>query len=395
MAEPRQSRLVDRLVLHEGPIEFATLAQRMISNRARYLILDLDRTLHLGRNMGELLGWELTALRAFGLDELARMEPERRTGRLLFDPSRFAGSLRYLWHGGAAWTKPGLYYLACGKLPAKNDWLRAWTYRRFGPEPVRAVQRIPQDTLFRLMAGVPEATLRLLAERIWDRHEPDQVISADDLTSLRARCPGLEVVITSASPQVVVEVARARLGADHAEGSAPGRINTGLEKIARLRARFPDALRPGVEAVGITDTGYGEDHCWADHLARVADVNSDSPFSPFVCASSPIESVHSALLLTNAERRRRDAGHPHWIDRRRPTPARAERRVLTSADLAAALGEMAATLAALEREPTADAWPRARLIRDARRALELGPTPGTLSRPRRLAITPSSARELT
>ena len=206
MAAARRFRLVDRLVVHEGPIQFSALAERMISARTRYLVLDLDRTLHLGRNMGELLGWELTALRAFGLDELARMEPERHTGRLLFDPSRLGGSLRYLWHGSAAWTKPGLHYFACGKLPAKNDWLRAWTYRRFGPEPVRTVQRIPQDTLFGLMAGVPAATLRLLAERVWDRHEPDQVITREDLAALREDgliliCPSLDYHQTYASKE--------------------------------------------------------------------------------------------------------------------------------------------------------------------------------------------------
>ncbi|MCK6535884.1 MAG: hypothetical protein L6Q84_23185 [Polyangiaceae bacterium] len=388
MAAARRFRLVDRLVVHEGPIQFSALAERMISARTRYLVLDLDRTLHLGRNMGELLGWELTALRAFGLDELARMEPERHTGRLLFDPSRLGGSLRYLWHGSAAWTKPGLHYFACGKLPAKNDWLRAWTYRRFGPEPVRTVQRIPQDTLFGLMAGVPAATLRLLAERVWDRHEPDQVITREDLAALRERCPGLEVVITSASPRVVVEVACARLGADHAEGSEPGRINSGPEKIARLSARFPDALRPGVETVGITDTGYGEDHCWADHFTRVGDVNSDAPFSPFVDARSPIDSVHSALLLTRLEQRRRDAGRAGWLDPRRSEPARAERRVLSATDLSHQLAHFAAELEPLERDPIANAWPIARLARDARRALCDERTRGTLARARGLTATP-------
>lgn len=362
------------MVLHEGPVEFATLAERVLTSRTRYLLLDLDRTVHLGRNMGELLGWEIAALRAFGADELARMEPERHTGRLLFDTHRLGGSLRYLWHGGRAWARPGLRYLMYGKLPAHSDWLRAWTYRRFGPEPVRVVQRIPQDTLLGLMAEVPEPSLRQLAEQVWERHTPDQVIRREDLAAVRELCPDVKIVISSASPRVMVEVARDRLGADHAEWSELGRINSGSEKMTRLAARFPDAFRPGVESVGITDTGYGEDHAWAAHLTRVADVNSDAPFPPFVPASSPLEVVHSAELLTNLERERRQQG---WLDPRRAAPPRAVRRAFGARELGERLGELAERLEVLERDPVANAWPIARLNRDARRALEQAASPAS------------------
>jgi len=372
MSPERHLRLVDRVVLHEGPIEFATLAERLLTRRARYLVLDLDRTLHLGRNMGELLGWEIGALHAFGAEELAKMEPDRHTGRLLFDRRRVRGSLRYLRHGVENWGRPGLEYLVWGKLAAKSDWLSAWTYRRFGPEPVRAVQRIPQDTLLRLMADVPEATLRKLAERVWDRHEPDQVIRREDLDRVRAQCPNLEILITSASPRVVVEVARERLGADYAEGSEAGRVNSGPTKIARLAVRFPDALRPEVETVGITDTGYGEDHSWADHFTRVADVNSDSPFPPFVAATSPLEAVHSAELLTRLERQRRAGGSADWLDPRRTTRPRAFAEVFTARELAERLPGLAERLEVLCCQREANAWTVARLLRDARRALERG-----------------------
>jgi hypothetical protein len=316
------------------------------------------------------------------------MEPERRTGRLLFDPRRPAGSLRYLRHGGEIWARPGLSYFFWGKLAAKSDWLRAWTYRRFGPEPVRAVQRIPQDTLLGLMKNVPEATLRVLAERVWDRHEPDQAIRRADLDAVRARCPDLRIVITSASPRLVVEVARERLGADHAEGSEAGDINSGPTKITRLAARFPDALYPDVETVGITDTCYGEDHSWAAHFTRVADVNSDSPFSPFVPASSRLQAVHSAQLLTNQERRRRAEGDSHWLDPRRPSRPRAVAQVLTAHELAEHLAGFAEQLEALHQDPLANAWPIARLNRDARRALERFPGSGSLASSAELPRTP-------
>jgi hypothetical protein len=47
-------RAVEHLVLHREPISFRELCQRAVPEETRYLILDLDRTVHLGRNMGEL-----------------------------------------------------------------------------------------------------------------------------------------------------------------------------------------------------------------------------------------------------------------------------------------------------------------------------------------------------
>jgi hypothetical protein len=367
--EPRL-RIVDRVVLHEGPLEFARLAERVITDRTRYLVLDLDRTVHLGRNMGELLGWELGALHAYGAGELERMEPGRGTGRLICDVRRPLGSLRYLLHGARTWAVPGLYYLAFGKIPARSDRLRAWTFRRFGAEPVRTVQRVPQNALMALLASVPEPTLRVLAERVWDRHGPDEVIRREDLDALRARFPALRVIITSASPRVVVEVARDRLGADEIESSEPGRINSGPAKIVHLEARFPEVLDPEVESVGITDTGYGEDHCWSEHFTRVVDVNSDAPFSPIVSARSPVRELHSAHLVTNRERQLRDLGVMDWMDPRRPLPPREEPRVIARGELNDRLREIHAELEALSAEPAANAWPIARLLRDARHRIE-------------------------
>ncbi len=366
----RRTRLIERLVVHGGPIEFPALARELVTPRTRYLVLDLDRTVHFGRNLGELLGWEIAAYRGFGGERLQQVEPKRRPGRLLFHRDQLAGSLRYLWHGARTWAVPGLYYFFWGKLPAYSDRLRGLTFRRFGAEPVRIVQRVPQDTLLGLMHGVAQSTLRQLAEAVWDRHEPDQVIRREDLEELRALVPGLRIVITSASPSLVVEVARERLGADYAEGSEPGQINTGREKLIRLGQRFPDALDGATETIGFTDTGYGEDHCWSERFTRVADVNSDSPFSPFVKAESPIEEVHSAQLVTCEERRRRAAGVEAWADPRRRAAPSGGRREFSLAELTQLLGELAEQYEALQGEPIANAWPITRLARDARRLLE-------------------------
>ena len=369
MSEPRV-RVVDRVVLHEGPIPFATLAERVITDSTRYLLLDLDRTVHLGRNMGELLGWELAALRAFGQDELDRMEPGRRTGRLLFDPERPMGSLRYLADGARTWAYPGLYYLFFGKIPARNERLRAWTFRRFGAEPVRTVQRIPQNALLSLLEPVPEPTLRALAERVWDRHVDEQVIRREDLDALRARHEGLKVIITSASPRAVVEVAGDRLGADLVQSSEKGRINSGPAKIARLAERLPEVLDPSVETVAFTDTGYGEDHCWSDHFTRVVDVNSDTPFPPIVSAGSPVRELHSALLTTSHEQTRKADGAEDWMDVRRPAPPRSSARAFARGELLDRLDDLREQLEHLHEDPVANAWPITKLLDEARRRID-------------------------
>lgn len=377
-------RLVDAVTLHEGPIDLATLAGRVITRSTRFLVLDLDRTIHLGRNMGELLGWEICALRAYGQRELDRMEERRKEGRLIFDLARPLGSIRYLVQGGRTWALPGLYYLFFGKIPARSDLLRGWTFRSFGPEPVRTVQRVPQNALMQSMVGVPENEVRTLAERIWDRHEADQVIRREDLDQLRARYPDLRVVITSASPRPVVEVARDRLGADFIEHSEPGRINSGPAKITRLAARLPEVLDPSIETVGMTDTGYGEDHCWAEHFTKIVDVNSDAPFSPLVSASSPLREVHSAQLLTRREHALRLLGEPDWLDRRRPFAPRSRAVTLRRGDLLELLADLAEEAEALAVDPIANAWPLARILRDARRRLEHGSPERTAERPRSL-----------
>jgi hypothetical protein len=57
--------------------------------------------------------------------------------------------------------------------------------------------------------------------------------------------------------------------------------------------------------VGISDTGYGEDHCWIEGFTHLVDVNSASPFPPIVPATSPLRAVFSSLVLTRAEKEAR------------------------------------------------------------------------------------------
>jgi hypothetical protein len=363
----RHTRLVGRLVIHGEPVRFRELCRRAVPEGTRYLILDLDRTVHLGRNMGELLGWELCAYHGYGLDRLVEAEGRRPLGRFFFAWSRPASVVRYLAVTARMWAMPGLFYFFCGKLPALLEITRRLTFRFFGPEPVAAVQRVPQTVLMHHMAAVPTSTLRMLARRVWDRYRGDQVIERADLEWVRSRCPGIRIVIASASPRPSLEVAAEDLGVDdiiysRAEEhdgqfsspyqlnrlfmlpaprwiSGPGqlRINSGRAKIEALLARYPDLADPAVVSVGMSDTGYGEDHCWAEHFTRVVDVNSSAPFSPIVPAGSPVREIHSAAVLTRSELARRAAGEPTYSDPRRAQRDSAD-HAFTAAELKERLG---------------------------------------------------------
>jgi hypothetical protein len=377
-AGTRYARMVERLVIHGAPVAFRELCRRAVPQDTRYLILDLDRTVHLGRNMGELLGWELCARDGYGPDRLAGAENRRRPGRFFFDWSRPASVVRYLAVTARMWALPGLFYLVTGKLAAQLEVARLLSFTWFGPEPVSAVQRLPQIVLMHHLSRVPVAELRMLAHRVWDRYRGDQVIEREDLMWLRSRCPGIRIVLTSASPRPSVEVAGEALAVDDVIWSSveehagrfsspyqlerwllmraphriagPGqlRINSGRAKIDTLIARYPDLADPGVVSVGISDTGYGEDHCWAEHLTRVIDVNSSAPFPPVVPAASPLREIHSAAVLTRSELARRASSDAAYLDPRRAPRASAD-LAFTGAELEARAGRLLERAEALAR----------------------------------------------
>ncbi len=393
--EAPRTKIVERLAIHGTPIDFRTLCERVVPPETRYLVMDLDRTLHLRRNMGELLGWELVALWGYGEDHLEKMD--RPPGRFLLDFSAPRKLLRYLAVGGRFWALPGLYYLVFGKLAALSDQARRLSYFLFGPEPVRFVQSVPQTTLLHLLSRLPLDTLRTLARGVWERHGDDQVIEREDIEWLRRRCPGIKIVITSASPRPVLEVASEMLGVDHVDystleehegflsaplrlrrilwrGGQPRRIappstlriNSSYAKIEGLLVKYPDVCDAGVLTVGITDTGYGEDHCWAEYFTRVVDINSDTPFPPIVSSSSPLREVHSATVLSRRERRMRAAGDDDFLDpRRSPAPSNVD-HVFTRDDLEVVLGALTEEL-----EGLASVYERhASTVKAAKRALE-------------------------
>lgn len=368
--EGPRTRIVSRLRVHGEPIDFRELCLRAVPVDTKILVMDLDRTVHLGQNMGELLGWEICAHLGYGPRYLSELEPQRGTGRMFFSFERPREVLRYLALGAKLWGPPGLFYFVWGKLAWRASALRRRAFLRFGPEVVRAVQRIPQHALLHQLASLGRAEARELAERVLRRYRGDQCIEREDLEWLRARCPGIKIVISSASPRVIVEAAGAALGVDAVvcteveeddeASSAPcdlsrmgrpsgqprrisrpsrQRINAGPAKLAELRARFPELDDPNVESVGITDTGYGEDHSWTELFRTLIDVNSTAPFPPIVDADSPTRVIHSVALRTRRERDGQD-------QKRKP---RLELD-LGHADLEERLGPMADEVESLARD---------------------------------------------
>jgi hypothetical protein len=331
-ARGRYTRLVDRFTVHREPLDFRALCARVLRRDTRYLLLDMDRTTHRGLNLGELLGWEIASYKYFGPELSALADAPRLRGRLIHDPARPHLLAGYMLDGARRWAFPGLSYLLWGKLAARSELLQRWSYRKFGSEPMRAVQRLPQTALLHAISSLPKSTLRTLSKQVWDLAAPLQVIERADLDWVRERCPNIRIILTSASPQPIVEYAGEQLGVDGCEFSvtrdlgdhyaspywidrrfalekveqiaSPSevRINSGHAKISRLLQQYPDLLDEGVESVGVSDTGYGEDHAWGQYLSVVIDVNSTAPFPPLVAHDSPLREVHSAQLRTQAER---------------------------------------------------------------------------------------------
>jgi hypothetical protein len=149
-------------------------------------------------------------------------------------------------------------------------------------------------------------------------------VEREDLAWLRRRCPRARIVLGTASPAEVAEVAARELGFDEVLASVPGRINGGRAKLSALRDRFPELGAAGAVTVGISDTGYGEDHCWTEAFTHVVDVNSRHPFPPIVPRPSPLRAVFSARVLTRAEKQARERGETA-LDARRGRVIPAER----------------------------------------------------------------------
>ncbi|MCA9519913.1 MAG: hypothetical protein KC609_03030 [Myxococcales bacterium] len=331
MSERAFTRIVDAVQIHEQPLTPEQLFARVITDETKYLVLDLDRTIHRGINIGERFGWELVANQTYGIEYMQRADERRGASRFFFDWRSPLRSGHYLARGLRLWAYPGLYYFFFGKLASRYAWTRRLQHRYFGQEPIREVQTIPRVALMHHLSELPLEPLRRIMRRLWRRLAPFQVFTRDDFERLRRRHPRLRIIISSASPQPVLEVAAEELGVDGVIYTAieehdgflssphhyewrylllrrPRRIappqslqhNASLAKRVHLLERYPDFCE--VETVGISDTAYGEDHEWANFCTRVVDVNSPTPFPPVVDADSPLRELHSVRMLPHSER---------------------------------------------------------------------------------------------
>jgi CheY-like chemotaxis protein len=319
-------RLVDRYTVHAGRAPFAARLADILPVDTEYLVLDLDRTVHLGVTIGEQLGWEIlgdpdgwAAGRATTASELPQFFSARYPLRSL------AGMTRGLRH----WGLPGLFYAATVRLGDRwAGWDRALALR-LGVDYVGRMQAMARAVLMASTAGYTREQLRAYAGRAWLRWQERLVIDAEAIRAIRERCQRLKaIVLSSASTEPTVEHAAAQLGVDDFVSSAvdvyateesragvfsapvglprwartgrppffsrPGAVvhNSGVNKVSLLRVRHPELFSPGAVSVAISDNSYGEDRTWPNHFRHVVAINSRHPFSPFVDAASPCEAVH-------------------------------------------------------------------------------------------------------
>jgi hypothetical protein len=350
----RYSRLVDRLTIHGEYLSFRELCEKVISDSTDYLVLDLDRTFHYGRNMGERFGWEIIGYQIYGEDFIRETQARQLEGRALLLRNRPLATFRYLLRGARLWAYPGLLYLFCVKIGMKYRASRRWVYEKFGVEAVEEVQQVPRIALMHQQADLPKTKLKELAEGLWHRHKKAQVIFPKDIAWLKQRFSGLKIIISSASPQPVLEVVRDSFEVDdiiytsieERDGyfssphvldplflrfNLPRRIappkaffqNASLAKISKLVERYPDICDEKTETVGITDTSHGEDHSWARYFTKVVDINSPAPFGPIISSFSPLQEIHSAHVLTAGELELRSQGVEDYLNPGRPKLAEA------------------------------------------------------------------------
>ena len=370
-ASGRFVRVVERLNIYGEFLDFRELAAEVLSADTRYLVFDLDRTTHLERNIGELFGFYLSAYHSYGAEYLANADIDKTSDRIPFDWRRPAPALHQIFWGSRGWVLPGLVYLFGKKIGMRFAPTRRALQYWLGPDVISAIQRIPRTTLVHELTRLPLETLNTLARQLWRRQADTQVIHAEDITWLHEQYPQLKIIISSASPQPVLEAARMELGVDgiiytsieeregrlsaphirypswKGVGQLPGRLsppaqyhqNTSWAKLESLKNQYPDFFDPDVETVGVSDTEHGEDHPWTSCFTKVVDINSSAPFSPIIAASSPLKEIHSVDILSTEERRHREQGDIDFVSPRRTSRQHRHAHRFTRTELESILEE--------------------------------------------------------
>ena len=327
VTRPSRYRLVERYVVHDTCVPLSERVANILPRETEFVVLDLDRTVHLGVTIGERLGWEITVDPA-----CTEQADEPESPRPLFSMRRPLRTAQSLTRGLRYWGAPGLLYAGTVRL---GDRWTAW--HRFlmltlGPGYVEHVQSLLRTVLMSSASGYTPGQLGAFCERAWRRWEKRLVVSASVVDAIRDHCPRLRaILLSSASTAPTVEHAAAKLGVDgfvssgvdiYADGdteiysapvglpralgrrrprffSRPGAVvhNAAVNKVNLLHVHYPEVFAPGTVSVGITDNNYGEDRTWPDHFTHVVALNSRHPFSPFVASSSPCASIQMVDAL--------------------------------------------------------------------------------------------------
>jgi len=346
----KTSKTVDKIFVYGDYLTSSQLLDNIVSSKTKYLVFDLDKTFHLGRNMGEMLGWELVAYATYGQKYLEINKSRTDKKRFHFLKNHPIQSLSYLIRGARLWAYPGLSYLFGVRMGMSKSFSRKIVYGLFGEEPVSIIQELPRTALMHHLTELPLKLSLEMMHFLWKRYSDDQVFFKSNIEELKKKYPKLKIIISSASPKPVLEKAKAFLGVDDIiysstdehEGQAtspynlnrlfglyklPTRItsldnmnhNSSHNKMTNLLKKYPDFCDQNVETVGVTDTSYGEDHSWSGFFTKLADVNSPAPFSPIVDGDSPLKEIHSARVLTRSEKKKLDANQKDFLDPRRKT----------------------------------------------------------------------------
>ncbi|MBI9076905.1 MAG: hypothetical protein JEZ02_15970 [Desulfatibacillum sp.] len=328
----RHVKIVDRYVIHGNPMDFRDLCGRIVRADTKYLVLDLDGTFHKGLNPGVMLGWDLCAYQAYGMDYLDSLDDKGRKGSFVLNWRDQAAQGRYAKNGAKQWLLPGVLYYSLARMGWKSSPVRKTLRQSLGPHAMDKMLALMRLSLMHQMAGIPLDDVYKLVRSLWKRHGDRQVIEPDDIQWLRHSFPNLKIIVSSASPRALLEIVRedfpvhdifateieTRNGITSSPhwmhrlfgNKQPRRIappaslrqNAYYNKIKYLCLKYPDFPDPDVHTVGITDTKHGEDYPWSEYFKCVADINSHDPFSPLVSTASPLEEIHSAKIMTRQDK---------------------------------------------------------------------------------------------
>ena len=328
----RHVKAVDKYVIYGNPLDFKELCSYLLKPDTKYLVLDLDGTFHKGLNPGVMLGFDLCAYQAYGLDYLETMDDKNRLGSIVLNWKDQAAQSRYAKNGAKRWLLPSVLYYSLARVGWKASPVRKTIRQSLGPHAMDRMLALMRLSLMHQMAGVPSEDVHKLVRSLWKRHGDRQVIEPDDVHWLRRAYPGLTIIVSSASPRALLQVVHEQfpvhdIFATEIEtingktssphwmhplfgNRQPGRIapppslrqNAYYNKIKFLYLKYPDFLDPDVHTVGITDTKHGEDYPWSEYFKCVADINSPDPFSPMVSTASPLREIHSAKIRTRRDK---------------------------------------------------------------------------------------------